>query len=235
MLPVTAKAAQAAAHSAALRMVADGLVIGSAGNVSVRVGGRGRARIAVSPAGTSYTQLHAEDYPVVDLATGSWRGRLDPTSELPLHVALLRAMPDVAAIVHTHSRCATAFSVARKPIPFICNENLGPASGQILVSEPYAVPSTAALARAALRAFERAPGSRAVLLANHGVVALGASAAAAELVAAQVEWIAQVCLAARQLGGEHVLTRAQQDEMGRAYGVEIARAHRRQRNSSSSR
>jgi L-fuculose-phosphate aldolase len=202
-------------------MVADGLVIGSAGNVSARAPGAAR-RLVASPAGVPYERLRAADYPVVDLDTGTARGPLRPTSELPLHLEIMREMPDVTAIVHTHSRCATAFAVARRDIPFVCNENLGPATGRVLVSRPYAVPSTSDLARIAVATFRRAPGSKAILLANHGVVALGPTLDAAYLVAAQVEWVAAVCLGARQLGGEHVLRRSQQEAMARAYGVELA-------------
>lgn len=209
-------------HRIATRMLADGLVIGSAGNLSVRAPGK-VARLVVSPAGVPYEQLRPDDFPVVDLRSGVARGRLRPTSELPLHVGIMREMPDVRAIVHTHSRCATAFAVARRDIPFVCNENLGPATDRIRVSRPYAVPSTGELARIAVETFARAPGSRAILLANHGVVAIGATLDAAYLVAAQVEWIASISLAARQLGREHVLTRAQQDAMARAYGVDLAR------------
>ncbi len=205
-------------HAAALRMVADGLVVGSAGNVSVRLD---QHHIVVTAGGVVYQKLTPGDHPVVDLRDGSWDGHRQPTSELALHLGVMTAMPDVHAIVHTHSRHAAAFAVARIDLPFICNENMGPACEHILVT-PYAAPGTAELGTAALTTFRRQPGSRACLLANHGVVALGEDVDGAYLVAAQVEWIAEICYLARTLGGETVLPVAVQDAVGRHYGITIA-------------
>src|SRR5215218_5688791 len=101
-------------------MVADGLVIGSAGNISARVDDD---RFVVSAAGVRYEEIGPDDHPVVDRRNGSWEGPRPPTSEIALHTGLMGALPDVGAVVHTHSRYAAAFSVARLDLPFICNEN----------------------------------------------------------------------------------------------------------------
>ncbi len=215
--------ARHAVHAACARMVADGLVIGSAGNVSVRLDAE---RFVVSAAGVVYSQLEPADHPIVDVADGSWEGRHRPTSELALHLGILRAIPDVGAVVHTHSRYAAAFSVARLDLPFICNESIATRSEQVLVTD-YAPPGSADLGGQALRTFERQPGSRAVLLANHGVVAIAPTLGEAEVVARSVEWTAEICHVARTLlaagAGEHVLDRAVQEAIGRNYGVSIAR------------
>ena len=203
------------------KAVQAGLVIGSAGNVSVRLDDD---EAVVSAAGVPYGELDPEDHPVVALADGTVRqGRRAPTSELSVHLALLRAMPEVGAVVHTHSRHAAAFSVARVDIPFILNESLGPAAERVLVTRPYAPPASADLGAVTLATFRRQPGSRAVLLANHGVVAVAASLDAAVLVAQQVEWIAEVYLLACRLGPPHVLSAAEQDAVAGAYGMTVAR------------
>jgi L-fuculose-phosphate aldolase len=211
-----------AVHQACLRMVADGLVIGSAGNISVRVDAD---RFVVSAAGLAYGELGPQDHPVVELRDGSWDGSHRPTSELALHLGVLRAQPEVGAVVHTHSRYAAAFAVARLDLPFICNENIATRAERVLVTD-YAPPGSTDLAEQALRTFRRQPGSRAVLLANHGVVAIAPTLAEAEVVARSVEWTAEICHLARTLlaagAGEHVLDRAVQDAIGRNYGVEIA-------------
>ncbi len=75
--------------------------------------------------------------------------------------------------MHTHSRYATAFAAARQDISFVCNENAGALADRILVTKPYAAPGSTEWAEAAIESFVRQPGSRAVLLANHGVVAIG--------------------------------------------------------------
>jgi L-ribulose-5-phosphate 4-epimerase len=204
-------------------MVADRLVIGSAGNISVRVD---EHRFVVSAAGVRYDRLEAADHPVVDARDGSWEGPRTPTSELALHAGLMRARAEVGAIVHTHSRHAAAFAVARLDLPFICNESIATRADRVLVTD-YAPPGTADLAGNVLRTLAEQPGSRAVLLANHGVVAIGPDLDAAYLVAESVEWTAEICHLARTLvaagAGEHVLDREVQDVIARTYGVRIAR------------
>jgi ribulose-5-phosphate 4-epimerase/fuculose-1-phosphate aldolase len=215
-------AVRSAVHAACLRMVADGLVIGSAGNISARTDAH---RFVVSAGRVRYSELGPADHPVVDGRDGSWEGPRAPTSELALHVGLMTALPDVGAVVHTHSRYAAAFSVARLDLPFICNESIATRAERVLVT-PYAPPGTADLAENVVTTLASQPGSRAALLANHGVVAIGPNLDDAYEVAQAVEWTAEICHLARTLivagTGEHVLDRAIQDAIGRNYGVVIA-------------
>lgn len=197
-------------------MVESKLVLWSAGNISVRVGDR----IVVTPSGIPYSDLQADDMVGIDLDTGSVTGDHEPTSEVALHLGLMRALPDVGAVVHTHSKHALALAVARETVPFICNENLGTGAREIRVTE-FAPPGTAALADSCLTVFESQPGSRAVLLANHGVVAIGPDLESAYVVAQQVEWVAEVYVMAKQLGRVHVLTSAEQDALASNYGISL--------------
>lgn len=194
-----------------------GLVLGSAGNVSLRLGS---GELCVTPAGVPYDRLTAEELPIVDPLTGRWRGNLRPTSEIALHTELMGHFTDVRAIVHTHSRYAAAFAVAHRDIPFICNESLGTRADRILVTR-FAPPGSAELAERVFEAFARQPGSRAVLLANHGVVAAGSTLPEALLVAAQVEWVAEVAYRAEQLGGAIPISREGQLAMAQNYGTYI--------------
>ena len=219
---MTVEDARQLVHAACLQMVADGLVIGSAGNISVRVD---EDRFVVTAAGVPYGSLTADQHPVVDQRTGEWDGPLRPTSEIALHLGVMRSMPAVGAVVHTHSRHAAAFAVARLDLPFICNESMASRAERVLVTE-YAPPGSADLGDQALATFARQPGSRAVLLANHGVVAVGATLDDAALVARAVEWTAEICHLARTLvaagAGETVLDRDVRAAMARNYGVTIA-------------
>ncbi len=207
-------------------LVARGLVVGSSGNVSERVD---EHHFVVTPAGVVYEALMIGDIPIVDSRTGEWSDGLRPTSEIALHLGLYRADRDLRAIVHTHSRHAAAFAVARIDLPFIMNENIVTHAEKILVSD-YAPPGSADLGEQALRTFARQPGSQAILLANHGVVALGESLDKAELVAAQVEWIAEVVYLSStlrtDLGPTVVLRREMQDAIGHNYGVTFSREER---------
>lgn len=203
-------------------MVADRLVVGSAGNVSVRVDER---TIVVSAGGRAPGELRPTDHPVIDLHDGvvASAGGSRPTSELALHTAVMRALPEVGAVVHTHSPHAAGWSVARLDLEFVCNENIGPAGERILVTDPYAPPGSEALAEAAVATLRRQPGSRACLLANHGPLTLGGSIDEAYTVAQQVEWIAHVSTVARTLGHLHVIPPEQQDAIATTYGFRIAR------------
>ncbi len=221
--PLGVDDAREAVHDICLQMLAAGLVIASSGNVSRRVD---EHRFVVTAAGVPYGRLTPADHPVVDLRTGEWEGPRRPTSEIALHRTLLAARGDVDAVVHTHSRYAAAFAVARLDLPFICNESLATRSERVLVTE-YAPPGSTDLGEQALAAFAQQPASRAVLLANHGVVAVGPTLDDAFTVAHSVEWTAEICHLARTLAaagtGEHVLDAEVQDAIARNYGVTIAR------------
>lgn len=132
------------------RMETAGLVRGTEGNVSARAG----ELVAVSPTSVPYATLRPEDVSLVTAAGELVEGR-EPTVELPLHLAVLAARPDVAAIVHTHSPCATA----RPPAPV--------ADG---VSGTYEL-GAAVVAAAA--------GGHAVVMRGHGPVCFGADLAEA--------------------------------------------------------
>jgi L-fuculose-phosphate aldolase len=221
-------AARRRVHQACLNLVADRLVVGSAGNISERIG---EHWMVVSPGGRLYAELKADQYPLVHLESATVHSGLAPTSEMELHLSLYKLLPDTKAVVHTHSRYAAAFAVARVDLPFVCNENIGPVSEHILVTDTYAAPGTADLGQQAVATFNRQPGSRAVLLANHGVVAIGETVAKAYTVAQQVEWIAEVTHHAATLkpalkpalAGVVVIPSDQQDLIGRNYGFSVSR------------
>lgn len=96
----------------ARRTVADGLVVGTSGNVSVRVGDM----VLVTPTGVPYDRLTPDDAVGVDLDGRQVLGSLVPTSELPMHLAIYRAT-DARAVVHTHAAHATAVSALVAELP----------------------------------------------------------------------------------------------------------------------
>ena len=202
--------------TAAHRLLPDGLATATSGNVSARDPASGL--IAVTPSGRSYASMAAGDIAIVDPAGRLVRGPHRPTSELPLHLAIYGEHPDVDAIVHTHSPYAAAFAVARRPIPFVCNEGMFAGTPRVEVAD-FGIPSTPELGQAALALLARFPSARAFLLANHGIVALGRSVPATYDLAAQVEWEARVYHLALSIGGAHVLTDAQFEEMRGHYAA----------------
>jgi L-fuculose-phosphate aldolase len=190
------------------QLLAAGLVRGTSGNVSIRQADA----VAVSPTGVPYPELEPAGVPVVDLAGNRLDGELVPTSELALHLAVYRARPDVTAIVHTHSMFATVFAVLGEPIPPV-HYQLARAGGELPIA-PYARYGTAELAQACVRALADRP---AVLLAHHGVVAVGAGLAEAMAVAEAVEYVAELGWRARLLGNRRTLDAGQLAEAAEAF------------------
>ena len=146
--PMNVDEARDAVHAACLRMVADGLVIGSAGNISVRVDERPlrrhRRRRALRRADRRPTTPSSTPR---DRRVG--RAAAGRPARSPCTSACCGAMPDVGAVVHTHSRYAAAFSVARLDLPFICNESIATRAERVLVTD-YAPPGSADLGDQAL-------------------------------------------------------------------------------------
>ncbi|MGW5638866.1 class II aldolase/adducin family protein [Streptomyces sp. NPDC003832] len=197
----------------ARRTVSEGLVVGTSGNVSVRVG----ETVLVTPTGVPYDRLTPRDVTGVDLAGRQVLGTLRPTSELPMHLAVYGAT-DARAVVHTHAVHATAVSTLVPEVPAIhyVTADLG---GPVRVA-PYATYGTQELAENMLRALT---GRTACLLQNHGTMTLGASLAQAYDRTAQLEWMCRVWLTASSVPGltPSLLSTARLDEVAdrlRGYG-----------------
>jgi L-fuculose-phosphate aldolase len=173
-----------------------GLMPNKSGNVSCRVPGG----FLITPSGVPYRQL--EPGVLVQLGSDGTAasGGLRPSSEWRMHAAIYAQRPEVSAIVHTHSPRATALSCAGLGIPPF-HYMIALAGGAIRCM-PYATFGTDELAANAVCGLE---GRRAVLLANHGVVAVGASLREAHSVAFEVENLATQYLELRAAGLEPVV------------------------------
>jgi L-fuculose-phosphate aldolase len=177
-------------------LMARGLYSGTSGNVSVRAG----ASILITPTGVPCDDLDAAS--IAELAfDGTPRGPLAPSSEWRIHRDVYRRRPDVGAVVHTHSTFATAYACLRRPLPAFHYMVAKAGGGQIRCAR-YATYGTEALSRNALAALE---GVRACLLANHGLLTLGADLAAARALAEELEALCAQYAAARAMGKPVVL------------------------------
>jgi L-fuculose-phosphate aldolase len=181
--------------AAARRLDAAGFMPSKSGNLSVREGDD----FVVTPAALPYAETTEADLARV-AADGAATGRHRPSSEWQLHAAIYAARRDVHAVVHTHSPRATALSCARRGIPPFHYMVL--LAGGDVRCAAHATFGTAALAANAVAALE---GRRAVLLANHGVVAVGVTLAAAVALAVEVENLAGQYLGLLAAGLEPVL------------------------------
>lgn len=148
------------------RLIERGLVTGTAGNLSARLS---EARFLVTPSGMDYERFGPEDLCLVDVERGEIAGPRRPSIEVGLHAAIYRLRADVGAVVHTHSLYASAVAAARRELPCILDAMAIQFGGAVPVAK-YAIPGSKDLADNAARALSD---RGAVLLANHGVVAVG--------------------------------------------------------------
>lgn len=165
----------------AQRMDAAGFAPTKSGNVSARL----PDGMLITPSGLPYASTTPDDLVRMDF-TGAASSPRRPSSEWPFHAAIYRARPDVGAIVHTHSPKATALACARRPIPAF-HYMVAFCGGADIRCAEYATFGTPALAEAVVAGLAE---RKATLLANHGVVAVGATVEGAFAVAAEVENLA---------------------------------------------
>jgi L-fuculose-phosphate aldolase len=203
--PMTASSSElsqerAAVADACRRLGAEGLLIGTAGNVSVRVGDR----VAVTATGAVLARLTPDQVTVVDLDGKIVAGTLEPTSELELHLGVYRRY-GTGAVVHTHAPNATAVSCVLDELPCIHYQLL--ALGGTVRVAPYATFGTPELAESVLTALD---GRSAALMANHGAVTHAPGLDKAVEHALLLEWACGVYQRAAAMGRPRFLDEQQQ-------------------------
>lgn len=168
----------------------DGLVVGTAGNVSVRVGDL----VAVSPSGLDYDDLTPELVGVHDMDGVPVDARLLPSTELPLHLAIY-AQISAAAVVHTHAAASTALSCVVDEVP-ASHYYTAMFGGPVRVA-PYATFGTDQLAMNVGTALH---GRSAALMSNHGAVVVATTVSGALSLARYLEYVCDVHLRALATG-----------------------------------
>lgn len=181
--------------AAAHRLAAEGLVIGTAGNVSERVD----ELVAVTPTGAALETVEPNDIAIVDLDGKPVDGELEPTTELGLHLGVYRRYV-AGAVVHTHATMATALSCVLEELPLVHYQMLL-LGGAIRVA-PYATFGSTELAEGTLDALE---GRTAALMANHGAIAHGPDLDTALERSRLLEWACTVYWHAAALGAPKTL------------------------------
>ena len=195
-------ATRAAVATAARRLASEGLLIGTAGNVSAAV--PSTELVAVTATGVVLGECTPEDVTVVDRSGTVVEGDLAPTSELDLHLAVLAAS-GAGAVVHTHAPYATAVGCVRDDLPVLHYQQIL-LGGEIRVApyETFGTPELAASVVEALR--DRS----AALMANHGAVNHGATLDKAVENALLLEWCCRLFVTASSIGTPQVLDEDQQ-------------------------
>src|SRR6201986_3523014 len=181
-------------------MNACGLNQGTSGNISVRY----QDQMLITPSATPYEAMEPEMIAAMPLEGeyGSWTGPLKPSTEWRFHLDIMKARPDVGGIVHTHSTYATVLAIARKEIP-ACHYMIAAFGGTDVRCAGYARYGTKELLDFALQALEARNG---FLLANHGMIALGANLDKAMWLAVELETIAKQYYLSLALGNSVILS-----------------------------
>jgi L-fuculose-phosphate aldolase len=189
-----------------MRLLNSGLTHGSSGNISARIG----EAMLITPSAVPYPKLRPTMIARMPLGGeyGAWAGPLKPSTEWRIHLDVMRARPDVGAIVHCHSPYATALSMAHKPI-LAAHYMIALFGGSAIRCTKYAPYGTKDLSELALEGL----GDRhAVLLGNHGAIATGATLAAAMFRAEELENLARLYAIALTVGRPAILS---DDEIAR--------------------
>ncbi|MFD1600848.1 class II aldolase/adducin family protein [Halobellus rarus] len=189
-------------------LLEDDLTTGTGGNLSARLD---ENHIAISPSGIPYEEIDPSDVPIVDTDGNVVEGDVDPSTEVPMHLAVYRERPDVGGVVHTHSPYATTFASLGESIP--ASHYLIAFTGTEVPASEYATHATAALGEAAVDALGES--YNATLLRNHGVLTADDSLEDAYNVALMVEYCARIHYQARAIGDPEILP---DDEIDRLSG-----------------
>jgi len=182
----------------ALTMSRTGLSPGRSGNVSARF----EDGMLITPSGVAYAEMQASDIVFVGDDGRPAPKQLAPSSEWHFHLAAYRARPDRHALVHTHSVHATALACAHKPIPAF-HYMVAVAGGGDIPCVPYATFGTEELAKHVAAGLKNRD---ACLMANHGMIALGATLAEALELAEEVEILADQYAKVLAIGPAHILS-----------------------------
>ncbi|MDX8458881.1 L-fuculose-phosphate aldolase [Mesorhizobium humile] len=182
---------------ACIEMNALGINQGTSGNISCRHG----EGMLISPTSTPYDMLQPEDIVFMGW-DGEVDGRLPPSSEWRFHLDIMKARPEVNAVVHAHPIYCTTIAIMGRKIPAI-HYMVAVAGGSDIRCAPYATFGTAELSAHAVEALRD---RKACLLAQHGMIAVGSSLAQAMWLAVEVETLARQYHGALQIGEPPILS-----------------------------
>lgn len=194
------------------KLITSNLTTGSGGNISIY--NREQGLIAISPSGMDYFETEIEDVIIIDLDGNVVEGILKPSSETEMHLIFYRNREDANAIVHTHSKYATAIACMGwdiKPVHYLIG-----LAGHDIKCAKYATYGSQELADNALEAI----GDRnAVLLGNHGLITLGIDIGLAFSIAEHLEFVSEIYCITKSLGEPKILSNLQMDDVMKKFNT----------------
>lgn len=182
------------------KMIIDGLTKGTGGNISIC--DKEQKLMAITPSGMDYFKLKPEDIVILDVVNGKIvEGERIPSSESDMHRIFYKYRKDVFSVVHTHSKYATAISCVNVDgLPAI--DYLLAVAGVDVPCAEYATYGTVKLAKNAFKAMQN---RKAVLLSNHGMIAVGNDLAETYNIAENVEFCSELYCISKSIGKPKIL------------------------------
>ena len=177
----------------AKKMLEEGLVEGTSGNISGRLPG---GLVCLTPSSVPYDTMTLDDLVVVDLDGAVVEGERSPTTEKDLHLSTLRRYAELGSVIHTHAVYATMFALAHDAIPAVIEEVVVYLGGDVPCCDYKGTGSAELGEEVAAHLADRG----AALLANHGLVTCASSPEKALHNAALVERTAKIVWGTRAMG-----------------------------------
>lgn len=188
------------------KLITSGLTKGTGGNLSIF--NREKNLMAISPSGIDYFEIEPEDVVVLDLDGNIVDGKKTPSSELGMHSIFYRKRQDIDAIIHTHTVFATTISCLNITLPPV--HYMIALAGLDVRCAKYATYGTPELAE---NAFEAMEDRKAVLLANHGLLAGANDLANAFNITEEIEYCAELYYRAKSIGEPVILPEEEMTHM----------------------
>ena len=177
-----------------LRLVKEGLVARTWGNISIRVDD---SHMLITPSGRTYEDLTPDDIVLVNYHTSKHEGNIKPSSEKELHCEIYRTRKNIHAVIHTHQMNASTVAAAHREVPPILDDMAQIIGPTVRVAD-YALPSTKKITKKTVMALK---GRNAALMANHGAVCIGRDLDEAFVVCQVLEKACKAFIEAEFLGG----------------------------------
>ncbi len=175
------------------RVYAKGFAAANDGNISMRLD---ENRVLCTPTRVSKGFMKPDDLCIVDLEGKQLAGNRKRSSEILLHLSVMKARPDVKSCVHCHPPHATAFAVAHEPIPKCILPEFEVFLGEVAIA-PYETPGTQAFADTVLPYVKD---TDTILLANHGTITYGSDLEDAYFKTEIIDAYCRILLLSKQLG-----------------------------------
>ena len=188
------------------RLYNKGFAAANDGNITVRVG---ENEVLCTPTMHSKGFLKPDDIATVDMQGNQTAGRKKRSSEALLHLEIYKQRPDIKSVVHCHPPHATAFAVAREPIPQCVLPEVEVFLGDVPITK-YETPGGQAFADTILPFVEK---TNVIILANHGTVSFGEDVERAYWWTEILDSYCRILMLSRNLGKVNFFTEEKEREL----------------------